>query len=97
MATADIEPVVRGPAPERAEQPIDCPGWPFSSFDPTHDSTVEPMHGYPFGIHGYPVNQPRQPVVRVSWDKAIAFRRWLSYEPYQAVFNVGFRMVMEDE
>ncbi len=150
MATADIQPIVPEPPPDRAEQPIDCPGWPFNSaeaqrrqadmgawqqtvdvgegmklelvripagqfvmgdvnghpderprtmveierpfwmgrfeitneqfntFDPTHDSTVESMHGYQFGIHGYPVNQPRQPVVRVSWNKAMAFCRWLS-------------------
>jgi formylglycine-generating enzyme required for sulfatase activity len=49
----------------------------FAVYDATHDSDVEPMHGYQFGIHGYPVNQPRQPVVRVSWNEAMAFCRWL--------------------
>ncbi len=49
----------------------------FALFDPSHDSHVEPMHGYQFGIHGYPVNGPRQPVVRVSWTRAAAFTRWL--------------------
>ena len=49
----------------------------FRAFDPTHDSRVESMHGYQFGIHGYPVNRPPQPVVRVSWHEARAFTRWL--------------------
>jgi formylglycine-generating enzyme required for sulfatase activity len=49
----------------------------FARFDPVHDSHVEPMHGYQFGIHGYPVNGARQPVVRVSWDRAMAFCAWL--------------------
>jgi len=50
----------------------------FARFDPSHDSSVEPMHGYQFGIHGYPVNQPRQPAVRISWHQAMAFCDWLS-------------------
>jgi formylglycine-generating enzyme required for sulfatase activity len=50
----------------------------FARFDPGHDSRVEPMHGYQFGIRGYPVNRPDQPVVRVSWDDATAFCDWLS-------------------
>ena len=150
MPTSDIKPVVPEFTSELTQQPIDCPGWPFSpeearrrqadggdwqktvdlgeglklelvripagqfvmgdagghpdewprtvvkieerfwmsrceitneqfaSFDATHDSDVEPMHGYQFGIHGYPVNQPRQPAVRVTWNKAMAFCRWLS-------------------
>jgi len=50
----------------------------FARFDPLHDSRVESKHGYQFGIHGYPANQPRQPVVRVSWREATAFCRWLT-------------------
>ncbi len=50
----------------------------FALYDAAHDSSVEPMHGYQFGIHGFPVNQPRQPVVRVSWTDAVGFCRWLS-------------------
>jgi len=50
----------------------------FARFDPRHDSGVEPMHGYQFGIHGYPMNGPKQPAVRVSWDEAMAFCDWLS-------------------
>ena len=50
----------------------------YARFDPLHDSRVESKHGYQFGIHGYPVNGPRQPVVRVSWRQAGAFGRWLT-------------------
>ncbi len=50
----------------------------YSQFDPTHDSRVEDKNTYQFGIHGYPANQPAQPVVRVSWDEAVAFCQWIS-------------------
>jgi len=52
----------------------------FACFDPRHDSRVETKNAYQFGIHGYPVNLPGQPVVRVSWEQAMAFCRWLSQE-----------------
>ena len=83
--------VMGDPAGEPDQQPptpvaIEKPFWiwrfevtnaEFARFDPAHDSHVEPMHGYQFGIHGYPANGPRQPVVRVSWQEAMAFCRWL--------------------
>jgi formylglycine-generating enzyme required for sulfatase activity len=50
----------------------------FARFDPLHNSRVEQMHSYEFGIQGYPVNGPKQPVVRVSWQRAVAFCQWLS-------------------
>ncbi|MBI5831650.1 MAG: SUMF1/EgtB/PvdO family nonheme iron enzyme [Armatimonadetes bacterium] len=50
----------------------------FRRFDPTHDSHVEDKLGYQFGIHGYPLDGPQQPVVRVSWNQSVAFCRWLS-------------------
>ncbi len=50
----------------------------FAQFDPVHDSHVEPKHAYQFGVHGFPVNEPEQPVVRVSWEHAMEFCRWLS-------------------
>ena len=50
----------------------------FARFDPTHDSRVESKMSYQFGIHGYPCNQPTQPVVRVTWQHARAFCEWLS-------------------
>jgi formylglycine-generating enzyme required for sulfatase activity len=49
----------------------------FARFDPTHDSHVESMHAYQFGIHGHALDKPNQPVVRVSWERARAFCAWL--------------------
>ncbi|MFA6543152.1 MAG: SUMF1/EgtB/PvdO family nonheme iron enzyme [Limisphaerales bacterium] len=49
----------------------------FACFNPAHDSRVEDKNTYQFGIHGYPANEPSQPVVRVSWEEAMAFCQWL--------------------
>lgn len=50
----------------------------FNQFAPDHDSRVESKNTYQFGIHGYPMNLPDQPVVRVSWTEAMSFCNWLS-------------------
>ncbi len=52
----------------------------FGLFDPAHDSRLEGGDYLQFSIEerGYPVNDPSQPVCRVSWDRATAFCRWLS-------------------
>jgi formylglycine-generating enzyme required for sulfatase activity len=50
----------------------------YNLFDPGHDSRVESKNATQYGIQGYPVNRPEQPVVRVSWNEAMAFCRWLS-------------------
>ncbi len=50
----------------------------YALFDPDHDSRDEHRHGYQFGRKGYPLNHPDQPVVRISWQQAMAFCQWLS-------------------
>ncbi|MCH5375587.1 MAG: SUMF1/EgtB/PvdO family nonheme iron enzyme, partial [Planctomycetes bacterium] len=50
----------------------------FAAFDPQHDSRVESRFAMQFGVRGFYVNGPEQPVVRVSWQQAMGFCEWLS-------------------
>jgi formylglycine-generating enzyme required for sulfatase activity len=62
----------------------------YRCYDAAHDSRVESKHAYQFGVHGFPLNGPRQPVVRVSWQEALAFCNWLSRE-------TGYRFSLPSE
>jgi formylglycine-generating enzyme required for sulfatase activity len=52
----------------------------FERFNPSHDSGVESRFSMQFGVRGFYVNGPGQPVVRVNWNRAMAFCEWLSAE-----------------
>jgi formylglycine-generating enzyme required for sulfatase activity len=83
MGSADGEDDERPLAHVRIEKPFwmavrEIDNRTFNKFDATHDSRIEDKNAYQFGVHGYPANRPEQPVVRVSWQQAMAFCRWLS-------------------
>ncbi len=50
----------------------------FAQFDPSHDSRYISVFNKDQSTRGVPANRPQQPVIRVSWQRAIAFCRWLS-------------------
>ncbi len=52
----------------------------FKAFDPGHDSRFEHRSSWIFSEDylGWPLNKPEQPVVRISWDQAMSYCRWLS-------------------
>ena len=49
----------------------------YAVFRPAHDSGVISQTNKDQNERGIPVNAPRQPVVRVTWNDATAFCDWL--------------------
>ncbi|MBT7161935.1 MAG: SUMF1/EgtB/PvdO family nonheme iron enzyme, partial [Victivallales bacterium] len=50
----------------------------FARFAPHHDSGVYDMRWKDQVNRGYYVNQPDKPAIRMSWQQAMAFCRWLA-------------------
>jgi formylglycine-generating enzyme required for sulfatase activity len=50
----------------------------YAQFDSIHDSRYFDRSGKDHGNPGWPANQPDQPVIRVTWQRAMAFCAWLS-------------------
>lgn len=50
----------------------------YNLFDPRHDTRYVDVHGVLKGGIGIRVNQPSQPVSRVTWEEALSFCAWLS-------------------
>ena len=52
----------------------------YRRFDPAHDSGVFTKRSLSADGPGIPLDQDRQPVVRVSWQRAVEYCAWLSAE-----------------
>lgn len=50
----------------------------FAVFDPSHDNGYISTFNKDQSTRGEVANRPQQPVIRVSWEKAMAFCDWLS-------------------
>ena len=53
----------------------------FGAFDAKHDSAFISMPNKDQDHRGYAVNEPQQPVVRVTWQQARDFCQWVSSRP----------------
>ena len=50
----------------------------YRLFDPTHDSQYISVYNKDQGNRGEAANRETQPVIRISWQEAMAFCQWLS-------------------
>ena len=80
-----------GPPDLRPQRPVrvDAPFWmgvtevtnrQFRQFDPTHDSGFLDQHHKDHTRPGYAVSDPDLPVIRITWEQAMAFCAWLSQQ-----------------
>lgn len=73
---------------------IDAPFWmgtreitnaQYAQFDATHNSRYIDQQWKDHTTPGYPANRPDQPVIRISWEEAMAFCEWLSTRTGQQI------------
>jgi len=50
----------------------------YAMFDPSHDSRFIDQWSKDHNTPGYPANKSRQPAIRITWNEAVAFCKWLS-------------------
>ncbi len=71
----------------RCAATIDKPFWMMTTevtnalyrlFDAEHDSRFIDQWNKDHNTPGYPANKPEQPVIRISWNRAVDFCAWLS-------------------
>ena len=78
-----------GPLDERplTRVRIDAPFWmatteitnrQFQRFDPNHDNGFLDQHHKDHTTRGYSMQAPNMPAVRLTWEEAMGFGRWLS-------------------
>ena len=53
----------------------------YGFFDQSHDSRYIDQQWKDHTTPGYPANLPDQPVIRISWNEAVEFCKWLSEKP----------------
>jgi len=57
----------------------------FAAFDPTHDVGYISIFNKDHSSRGVAVDRQRQPVIRLSYDRAVAFCNWLSQKTGEGV------------
>ena len=50
----------------------------YKQFDKSHDSRFIDQQWKDHSTPGYPANEPDQPVIRITWQEAMGFCKWLS-------------------
>ncbi|MCL2305122.1 MAG: SUMF1/EgtB/PvdO family nonheme iron enzyme [Planctomycetaceae bacterium] len=85
----------------RSETVIEKPFWMlttevsnalYNKYDPAHDSRFIDQWNKDHTTPGYPANRPDQPVIRIDWNEATDFCKWLSEKTGQK-----FRLPTEAE